>query len=156
MDLSLATPELRPRCFEIQSLTSISMEVRDEGYSPSPSTRIDKDEGYSPSPDSVSILCDQNSLFIFPLFLEPESFHFSLWILRPQSPLPTPRLFSCLFQQDCVLIKSRVCGQVRNPYRWAVYPIPSLTLEEVFPPTSLTIIHFRLEGCSDLEQLKPA
>jgi hypothetical protein len=41
------------------------MKVRDEGYSPSPNTGIDKDEGYSPSPGSVSILCDQNSLFTF-------------------------------------------------------------------------------------------
>jgi hypothetical protein len=49
MDLSLATPELKPRFFEIQSLTSSSMEVGDEGYSPSPNTEIDEDEGYSPS-----------------------------------------------------------------------------------------------------------
>jgi hypothetical protein len=55
MDLSLATPELRPRCSEIQSLTSSSTEVRDEGYSPSPHTGIGKDEGYSPSPLSVSL-----------------------------------------------------------------------------------------------------
>jgi hypothetical protein len=63
MDLSLATPKIKPRCFEIQSLTSISMEVRDEGYSPSPNIEIDKDEGYSPSPSSISIFYDQNSLF---------------------------------------------------------------------------------------------
>jgi hypothetical protein len=55
MDLPLATPEIRPRCFDIQSLSSSSMKVRDEGYSPSPSTEIDRDEGYSPSLDSVSI-----------------------------------------------------------------------------------------------------
>jgi hypothetical protein len=41
------------------------MEVRDEGYSPSPNTKIDKDEGYSPSPGSISIFCDENSLFLF-------------------------------------------------------------------------------------------
>ena len=63
MDLSLATSELKPRCFEIQSLTSISLKVSDEGYLPSPNTKIDKDEGYSPSPESVSLLCDPNSLF---------------------------------------------------------------------------------------------
>jgi len=62
MDLSLDTLELRPRCFEIQSLTSSSMEVRDEGYSPSPFTGIDEEEGYSPSHDSVSLLCDPSSL----------------------------------------------------------------------------------------------
>jgi hypothetical protein len=155
MDLSLATPELRPRCFEIQSLTSSSTKVRDEGYSPSPYTGIDEDEGYSPSPDSVSIPCDQNSLFAFNPSLDPRvsalvsAFFAGL-------PLPTPRFLSCLPQQDCVWLESPVCGQVWKPYRWAVCPIPSLTLEEVFPPTSLTVIHFGSEGCSDLEQLKPA
>ena len=38
MDLSLATPELKPQWFEIQTLTSSSMEVRDEGYSLSKNT----------------------------------------------------------------------------------------------------------------------
>jgi hypothetical protein len=71
MDLSLATPELKPRCFEIESLTSISTEVREEGYSPSPNTEIDKDEGYPPSPGSISIFCDQNSLLLFQSFLRP-------------------------------------------------------------------------------------
>jgi hypothetical protein len=31
-------PRARPRCFEIQSPTSSSTEVKDEGYSPSPDT----------------------------------------------------------------------------------------------------------------------
>jgi hypothetical protein len=155
MDLSLATPELRPRCFEIQSLTSSSTKVRDEGYSPSPYTGIDEDEGYSPSPDSVSLLCDPNSLFSLNPSLDPRVFHSRLCILR-RSSLPTPHFLSCLPQQDCVWLEFPVRGQVRKPYRWAVCPIPSLTLEEVFPPTSLTVIHFGSEGCSDLEQLKPA
>ena len=29
-------PQARPRCFEIQSPTSSSTEIKDEGYSPSP------------------------------------------------------------------------------------------------------------------------
>jgi hypothetical protein len=79
MDLSLATPELRPQCFEIQSLSSISMEVRDKGYFPYPNIEIDGDEGYSPSPNletdgdkgyspsfsSISIFWDHNSLPLF-------------------------------------------------------------------------------------------
>jgi hypothetical protein len=154
MDLSPATPELRPRSFEIQSLTSSSTEVRDEGYSPSPYTGIDEDEGYSPSPNSVSILCDQNSLSlsILPRTLEffLSSLH-SSWALH----LPTPCFLSFLPQQDCVWLKIPFRGQVWKPYRWAVFPIPSLTLEDSFPPTNLTVIHFRSEGCSDLEQLKP-
>jgi hypothetical protein len=65
MDLSLATPKLKPRCFENQSLTSSSTEVRDEGYSPSPNTEIDRDGGYSPSHRLISIFRDQKSLFLF-------------------------------------------------------------------------------------------
>jgi hypothetical protein len=95
MDLSLATPDIKPRFFEIQSLTSSSRKVRDEGYSPfpnteidtdegyspSPNTKIDKDKGYSPSPGSISILCDQNSLFLFQSFLGTESFCSRLCII---------------------------------------------------------------------------
>jgi hypothetical protein len=62
MDLPLATLELRSRCFEIQYLPSISTKVRDEGYSPSPNTEIDRDKGYSPSLGSTFILLDQNSI----------------------------------------------------------------------------------------------
>jgi hypothetical protein len=102
MDLSLATPELRPRCFEIQSLSSSSTKVRDEGYSPSPNTEIDGDEGYSPSPDSeidgdegyspspgsVSIFWDQNSLPLFSVLpwtreLRLSSLHSSQVFLYP-------------------------------------------------------------------------
>jgi hypothetical protein len=39
------------------------MKVRDEGYSPSPYTRIDEDEGYSLSPNSVSLLYGPKSIF---------------------------------------------------------------------------------------------
>jgi hypothetical protein len=145
MDLSLATPELKPRCFEIQSLTSSSTEVRDEGYSPSPNTEIDKDEGYSPSPGSISIFCDQNSLFLFQSFLGPESFRSRLCIF-PQVFLCPPHFLSCLPQQDCVWLEFPVRGQVWKPYGWAVCPIPSLTLEEVFPPTSPTVIHSWVRG----------
>jgi hypothetical protein len=155
MDLSLATAELRPRCFEIQFLTSSSTEVRDEGYSPSPYTRIDEDEGYSPSPDSFSILYDQNSFFLSILLWNQEFLLSSMHSLQALS-LPTPCFLSCLPQQDCVWLEIPIRGQVRKPYRWVVCPIPSLNLEEAFPPTSLTVIHFGSEGCSDLEQLKPA
>jgi hypothetical protein len=109
MDLSLATPELKPRCFEIQSLTSSSMKVRDEGYSPSPNTEIDKDEGYSPSPGSISIFCDQNSLFLFQSFLGPESFRSRLCIF-PQVFLCPPHFLSFLPQQDCVWLEFPVRG----------------------------------------------
>jgi hypothetical protein len=47
-----------------------------------------------------------------------------------------------------------VHGQVWKPYRWVVYPIPSLTLEEAFPPTILKGIHSWSEVYSDLEQFK--
>jgi hypothetical protein len=39
-EFTTSHPRARPRCYVIQSLTSISMEVKDEGYSPSPD--IDK------------------------------------------------------------------------------------------------------------------
>jgi hypothetical protein len=51
---------------------------------------------------------------------------------------------------------SPVYGQVWKPYRWAACPIPSLTLEESFPPTNLIGIHSWSEGCSNLEQFNPA
>jgi hypothetical protein len=145
MALPLATPELRPRCFEIQSLSSSSTEVRDEGYSPSPNTEIDRDEGYSPSPDSVSIFWDQNSLQFFSVLprtreLRLSSLHSSQVFLCP------PCFLSFLPQQDCVWLEFPVRGQVWKPYRWVVCPIPSLTLEEVFPPTSLTVIHSWVRG----------
>jgi hypothetical protein len=90
MDLSLATPEIKPQCFEIQSLTSNSTEVRDEGYSPYLDTEIDKDEGYSRSPGPISIFYDQNSLFLFQSFLGPKSFRSRLCICFPAGlPLPT-------------------------------------------------------------------
>jgi hypothetical protein len=129
------------------------MEVRDEGYSPSPNTGIDKDEGYSPSPGSVSILCDQNSLFLFQSFLGPESKLSSLHssqVLSAHTTLP----FFPSSTRLCVARIPPVRGQVRKPYRWAVCPIPSLTLEEAFPPTNLMGIHSWSEGCSDLEQFK--
>jgi hypothetical protein len=145
MDLSLATPKLRPRCSEIQSLTSSSTKVGDEGYSPSPNTGIDEDEGYSPSPGSVSILCDQNSLFLFQSFLRPES-------SAPVSALfagplcPHHASFLAFLNKIVWGSNSPICGQVRKPYRWAVCPIPSLTLEEAFPPTILTGIHSWVRG----------
>jgi hypothetical protein len=89
MDLSLATPKLEPRCFEIQSLTSSSTEVRDEGYSPSPNTKIDKDEGYSPSPGSISIFCDQNSLFPLSVLPRTQEFLSHLLIFSAGLPFPT-------------------------------------------------------------------
>jgi hypothetical protein len=39
-----------------------------------------------------------------------------------------------------------IYGQVWKPYRWALCPIPSLTLEEVFPTTSLTVIYSWVKG----------
>jgi hypothetical protein len=57
-------PELKPKSFEIQSLSYRSTEVRDKGYSSSPNTKIDRDEGYSPS-ILVSILWDKKSLQFF-------------------------------------------------------------------------------------------
>jgi hypothetical protein len=49
------------------------MEVRDEGYSPSPNIEIDMDGGYSPSPDSVSISYDHNLLSSFSPSSDPRA-----------------------------------------------------------------------------------
>jgi hypothetical protein len=78
------------------------MKVRDEGYSPSPNTEIDKDEGYSPSPGSISIFCDQNSLFLFQSFLGPESFRSRLCIFFAGLPLPTTLPFLPSSARLCV------------------------------------------------------
>jgi hypothetical protein len=83
---------------------------RDEGYSPSPDSVIDRDEGYSPSPDSVSISCDQNTLF-FTVLPRTESLVSHLCTLRRSSSTHHTFL-SCLPQQDCVWPEFPVCGQV--------------------------------------------
>jgi hypothetical protein len=128
--------------------------VRDEGYSPSPYTRIDEDEGYSPSPYSVSIPCDQNSLFTFNPSSDPR-------VSALVSAFFVGRL--CPHHAFFLAFLSKIaCGL--NPQSMVRYgslqigvcPIPSLNLEEAFPPTSLTEIHFGSEGCSDLEKLKLA
>jgi hypothetical protein len=82
---------------------------------------------------------------IFQFFLEPESFTSRLCTLR-RSPSAHHTFLSCLFQQGCVWLEFPARGQVWKPYRWVLCPIPSLTLEEVFPPTSLTVIHFWVRG----------
>jgi hypothetical protein len=108
-------------------------------------SEIDRDEGYSPSPVSVSISRDQNTLFS-QFFLESQRAS-SLVSALFADFLPDPHAFlSFLSQQDCVWPEFPVCGQVWKPYRWVVCPIPSLTLEEVFPPTSLTVIHSWVRG----------
>jgi hypothetical protein len=153
MDLSLATPELRPRCSEIQSLTSISTEVRDEGYSPSPHTGIGKDEGYSPLPVSVSLFpVIRTCLFTFNPSSDPRALLPSLHssqALSAHTTLPflpsSARLCGARIPPSVVRSGSLTGGQSA--------PIPSLTLEEAFPPTNLTGIHFWSEGCSDLEQI---
>jgi hypothetical protein len=75
---TIGHPRARPRCFEIESFILVSAKVRDKGYSPSLNTKIYRDEGYSPSldlvidrdevyspsPESVSISCNQNTLFL--------------------------------------------------------------------------------------------
>ena len=63
-----------------------------------------------------------------------------------RSPSAHHTFLSCLPQQDRVWLKFPVRGQVWKPYRWVLCPIPSLTLEEVFPPTSLTLIHSWVRG----------
>ena len=117
------------------------MKVRDEGYSHYPNTGIDKDEGYSPSLGSVSIPCDQNSLFAFNPSLDPESFLSRLCIFR-SSPLPTPTF---PFLPSLARLRvARILSPWSGPksFRWVVCPIPSLTLEEAFPATNLTEIHW--------------
>jgi hypothetical protein len=129
MDLPLATPELDHDALRLNLFFR---------------TEIDRDEGYSPSPDSVSISRDQNTLFS-QFFLEPESSVSRLCTLRRSSSLtPTPSFLS--FSARLCVAQFPVRGQVWKPYRWVVCPIPSLTLEEVFPPTSLTVIHSWVRG----------
>jgi hypothetical protein len=106
MDLSLATLELRPRCFEIQSLTSSSTEVRDEGYSHSPHTGIGKDEGYSPLPLSVSLFpVIRTCLFTFDPSSDPRALLPSLHFFVGRSLYP-PCFPSCLPRQGCVWLES--------------------------------------------------
>jgi hypothetical protein len=133
MDLSLATLELRPRCSEIQSLTSKSTEVRDEGYSPSPHTGIVKDEGYSPSPVSVSLFpVIITCLFTFNPSSDLRALLSSLHFFTSRSLYP-PCFPSCLPQQGCVWIE--------YPHPWSglkaipmgSLPHPSLTVEEALP-----------------------
>jgi hypothetical protein len=90
-----------------------------------------------------TISYDQNAYFQF--FLEPERFTSRLCTLR-RSPSAHHTFLSRLFQQGCVWLEFPARGQVWKPYRWVLCPIPSLTLEEVFPPTSLTVIHFWVRG----------
>jgi hypothetical protein len=78
---------------------------------------------------------------IFQFFLEPKSFTSRLCTL-PRSLSAHHTFLSCLFQQGCVWLEFSARGQVSKPYKWVLFPIPSLTLEEVFPPTSLIVIHF--------------
>jgi hypothetical protein len=85
------------------------------------------------------------TLIFFHLFLEPESLTSGLCTLR-RSSSSHHTFLSCLFQQVCVWLKFPARGQVWKPYRWVLCPIPSLTLEEVFPPTSLTVIHLWVRG----------
>jgi hypothetical protein len=90
------------------------MEGRDEGYSPSPNTEIDKDEGYSPSPGSISIFCDQNSLF--PLSVLPQTREFplsSLHFLRRSPSVHHTSFLSSLSKIVCGL-NLPVRGQVRS------------------------------------------
>jgi hypothetical protein len=96
MDLSLATPEIRPRCSEIQSITFDSMEVRDEGCSPFSHTGMGKDEGYSPLPVSVSLFpVIRTRLFTFNPSSDSRAELLSLHS-SPPSPPPTPHFLSCL------------------------------------------------------------
>jgi hypothetical protein len=133
MDLSLATPELRPRCSEIQSLTSSLVEVRDEGYSKSPHTRIGKDEGYSPSPLSVSLFpMIRTCLFTFDPSLDSRSLLPSLHIFAGRSLYP-PCFPSCLPWQGCMWPESPHPWSGPEDIPMGSLPHPSLTLEEALP-----------------------
>jgi hypothetical protein len=154
MDLSLSTPELRRRCFEIQSLASSSKKVRDKGYYPSPYTGLDEAEGYSPYLDLVSIPCDQNSLFAFNPSSNPRALLLSLHSSQV-SPLSTTLPYLPSLEILCVArIPSLWSGLKALPM--GILPHPSLTLQEAFPPTSMIGIHSWSEGCSDLRKLIPA
>jgi hypothetical protein len=156
MDLSLATPELKPRCFEIQSLTSSSTKLGTKVTLLLPIQKIDKDEGYSPSPGSISNFCDQNSLFLLQSFLDPRVSSLVSAFFSSQVSLCPPHFLSCLPQQDCVWLEFPSPWSGPEALPMGSLPHPSLTLEEAFPPTSLTGIHSWSEGCSDLSKLIPA
>jgi hypothetical protein len=150
MDLSLATPELKPRCFEIQSLTSSSTEVRDEGYSPSPNTKIDKDEGYSPSPGSISIFCDQNSLSSFSPSSDPRVSALVSAFFFAGLPLPTTLPFLPSSARLCV---------ARIPSPWSglealqMGSLPHPLINSWGGPShlpALTVIHSWVRGLFDL------
>jgi hypothetical protein len=109
------------------------MEVRDEGYSPSPYTGIDEDEGYSPSPPSVSIPVIRTQFpIVFLLFRTREVFLLSVSAFLAGCPLCPPR-FSFL-PPSARLCVARIPSVVRS----GSHPMgsllhPSLTLEEALP-----------------------
>jgi hypothetical protein len=116
-----------------KSLTSISMEVRDEGYSPSPNTGIDEDEGYSPSHGSISISRDQNSMFR--LSILPRTREFLLSSLHSSSqmlPLSTMLPFLPSPTRLCVARIPPSVVRSRSPLMGSL-PHPSLTLKEALP-----------------------
>ena len=77
-----------------------------------PIQKIDKDEGYSPCLGSISIFCDQNSLFLFQSFLEPREFPLSSLHFSPSIFVCPPHFLSFLPPQGCVWLKFPVHGQV--------------------------------------------
>ena len=81
----------------------------------------------------------------FQFFLEPERFTSCLCTLR-RSPSTHHTFLSHLFQQGHVWLEFLVRCQFWKPYRWVICPIPSLTLEEVFPPTSPIVTHLWVRG----------
>jgi hypothetical protein len=94
-------PRARPRCFETQSPTSSSMEVKDEGYSPSP---------------LFMTLC----IFGVPLVLLPRFLSHALSL-----PPPPSTLLSLPF--SCRLRVARISLSVvrsESFYGWAVRPHP--------------------------------
>jgi hypothetical protein len=85
---------------------------------------------------------------VFPFFLESLRFTFRLCTLhRRFLPLSPPHLlFSPLSAGSCVARIPGQCSSLEALCMSAYTPHPPLTLEEVFPPTRLIVIHFWVRG----------